>query len=304
MFEKSSIFVLSTDNTVYRLEIDETTRKVVCDSFEKAVNTMVYDKACVEFDGSYKPEDDEILKIDNFQIYDSVKDAIRHPLGVTQYSNENESERKDNEFFGFPEIKAIFAGERLEDDDTEHFTIAFQRYRREQNIVTIPHRLYWSDNTFRQDKHFGIGITNSIDCIFDDGELLFTSYFFARQVFDLSSYYRSATDKEVVSFTENDNLYFEDAEAFKALANSYVRRKIAMINDSKVLDNYSATQIHDFALNSGIDISIENDKVAIPSDKENALLVVGFLDEEAYRGPFSNNLLLANSKKVIRKGKP
>ena len=41
--------------------------------------------------------------------------------------------------------------------------------------------------------------------------------------------------------------------------------------------------------------------VLASGDKEEALIVVGFLDEEAYRGPFSQNLLLANSKRVVKK---
>ena len=32
------------------------------------------------------------------------------------------------------------------------------------------------------------------------------------------------------------------------------------------------------------------------------MIVVGFLDEEAYSGPLSKNLLLASSEKVVKKG--
>ena len=74
-----------------------------------------------------------------------------------------------------------------------------------------------------------------------------------------------------------------------------------MINDSKVLEEYTAPQIKSLAANIGVDIAVKNDKIVVPSDKEEALIVVGFLDEEAYRGPFSQNLLLANSKRVVKK---
>ena len=47
---------------------------------------------------------------------------------------------------------------------------------------------------------------------------------------------------------------------------------------------------------------IQDKKIVIPADKERALEVLAFLDEEAYRGPFSNDLLIANSKRVLRKG--
>lgn len=74
-----------------------------------------------------------------------------------------------------------------------------------------------------------------------------------------------------------------------------------MIDDSNVLVDHSASQIESIAKNSGIDIKVQDDKIVIPADKESALEVLAFLDEEAYRGPFSNDILIANSKRVLRK---
>ena len=93
----------------------------------------------------------------------------------------------------------------------------------------------------------------------------------------------------------------KNAEAFKGIANSYVRRKIAMINDSEVLKEYTAKEIKSIAKNSGIEIRINDGKIVIPADKDAAMEVLAFLDEEAYRGPFSNDLLIANSKRILRK---
>lgn len=302
MFDESSVYALSTENKIYRLELDRALQTSICATFAASVESLVDGKQGHVFSANYKPEDDEFLKIENFQLSDDIKDAIRNPLGVSAYEKDPDiRDDGDEDFTAFPDIKALFVGERIQEDETEKFNIAFQRYRREQNIVALPFRLFFSNNTFKQDKRFGIGISYIVDCYFTGDELQFNSFFFARQVFDLSGYYRSATDSEVVSFTENTKLEFENAEAFKGFANSYVRRKIAMINDSNVLEEYTAPQIKSLAANIGVDIAVKNDKVVVPADKEEALIVVGFLDEEAYRGPFSQNLLLANSKRVVKK---
>ena len=139
------------------------------------------------------------------------------------------------------------------------------------------------------------------DCYYTEGELQFSSFYFARQIFDLSEYYRSATDQEVQAFTTSDKLSFEDTEAFKNTANTWIRRKIAMINDSDVLVNYKASEIKKLAKDAGITIEIENKKVVIPNDKEQIKVILGFLDEEAYKGPFSQNTFLANSKRKMNK---
>ena len=137
-------------------------------------------------------------------------------------------------------------------------------------------KFIFTRDTFRREKNFGISISDTADCYYTEGELQFSSFYFARQIFDLSEYYRSATDQEVQSFTTSDKLSFEDTEAFKNTANTWIRRKIAMINDSGVLVNYKASEIKKLAKDAGITIAVENKKVVIPNDKEQIKVILGF----------------------------
>ena len=229
MVENSSVLVICADgnDTIMRIEIDADTQTSICRTFAEAVQSLTAEKGKVESDGRYKPDQDEILFISNFQLKDEIKDAVRNPIGITAYKKTNGE---------YPPIKAVFVGEILDDGDTEKFSVAFQRFRKEQYISTANFNLFWSNNTFRHEKSYGISISDSIDCFYaPDEELQFTSFYYARQVFDLSGYYRSATTQEVTSFTSNESLNFESAQDFEAMANSSIRRKIAAINDSEVL---------------------------------------------------------------------
>lgn len=302
LFTDCSVFILASDGKIYRLEVERKAQQDICDTFAASVDSMINGKTLRDFQVNYKPEDDEILRIENFLLPDVIKDAIRNPIGVDSYRKDPDvQDTGDEDFLGFPEIKAIFVGERIQDETGEHFNIGFQRYRKEQNLIALPFRFFFSNDTFKQEKHFGIGITYNLDCYYTDEELQFASFFFARQVFDLRTYYRSASDPEVRDFTQNDALKFDNADAFSSMANTYVRRKIAMINDSEVLKNYTAKQIKSIANNAGIEIKVQENRIVIPADKDGAMEVLAFLDEEAYRGPFSNDLLIANSKRVLRK---
>lgn len=293
MFENSSVLVICADgnDTIMRIEIDADTQTSICRTFAEAVQSLTAEKGKVEFDGRYKPDQDEILFISNFQLKDEIKDAVRNPIGITAYKKTNGE---------YPPIKAVFVGEILDDGDTEKFSVAFQRFRKEQYISTANFNLFWSNNTFRHEKSYGISISDSIDCFYaPDEELQFTSFYYARQVFDLSGYYRSATTQEVASFTSNESLSFESAQDFEAMANSSIRRKIAAINDSEVLKKYKAIEIKRLAQKAGVSITVKNSQIVIPNDKEQIKLILGFLDEEAYRGPFSQVTYLANSKRKV-----
>lgn len=293
MFEKCSIMVMCADEQqpIRRIEIDANTQESLCKMLADAAAGLINDKEKVEFDGSYKPDQDEFLCISNIQLPDEIKDAIRDPLGVSAYESVNGE---------YPAIKAIFVGELTEGDETEKFDVAFQRFRREQYISTNSINLFWSNNSFRREKEFGLSISDSVDCYYTDEQLLFTSFFFARQVFDLSGFYRSATTPEVVAFTSNDILSIENADAFEAMANTSIRRKIAMINDSGVLQSFSAIEIKRLVQKAGIDLTVKNKQIVIPNNKEQVKVILGFLDEEAYKGPFSQNTFLANSKRKVQ----
>ncbi len=294
MFENCSVMVIKADTHDYeilRLEVDEETQKSICETFDLAKEELIADKTKVIFDGSYKPHSDEFLTIEGFRLPNEILDAIRNPLGVTAFDKENDE---------FPKIKAIFVGKRIQTGETEKFNIAFQRFRKEQYISTKWYNLFFDNKTFFQEKRFGISISDTIDCYFSEGDLQFTSFYFARQVFDLSDYYRSATDSEVDLFTMNDKLFIEDTEAFKVMADTWIRRKIAMINDSEVLTDYTVAEIKILAENAGINIDTKEETIIIPNNKENVKIILGFLDEEAYKGPFSKKTFLANSKRTIK----
>lgn len=293
MFQNSSVFVLAggiNDNKVFRIDVDSDTQTSICKSFSDAVTQLTYGKERIAFDGSYKPDENEYLFIENYQISDDIMNAIRDPLGVDTYKKQASQ---------FPEIKAIFVGERTEKNGSEQFSAAFQRFRKEQYISNKHFNLFYDNNTFFRQKDDGISISDSIDCFYINGELQFGSFYFARQIFDLNGFYRSATDGEVSLFVKNTNVLIEDKESFTAMADSWVRRKIAMINDSKVLEKYSAKEIAQRASDVGVTISTKKNRIVLPCDKKQMKVVLGFLDEEAYRGPFSQTTYLANSKRKL-----
>ena len=72
-----------------------------------------------------------------------------------------------------------------------------------------------------------------------------------------------------------------------------------MINDSKVLENFPVADIVRRASKVGVKIAANGGKIVLPNDKKLVKVILGFLDEEAYKGPFSKNTYLANSKRQV-----
>lgn len=294
MFDNSSIMVLLNDgneNPIQLLEVDKTTQTAICNSFADASTPLLTGKQIVPFDGCYKPNEDEGLSICNFHLPEMITDAIRNPLGLQTFAYDRNAE---------PDIKAVFIGVRTEANNTEMFTVAFQRFRKEQYLSTKKFSLFFEENTFKRENRWGIGITDTVDCVFTQAELRFSSYFYARQIFDLSEYYRSATDSEVHNFSSLNLLSITDKDQFQAMADTWIRRKIAAINDSGVLNRNTAAKIRNLAQKCGLDVTVENKKLVIPDDKKKLKEVLGFLDDEVYKGAFTEETYITNSKRRVQ----
>lgn len=209
MFDNSSIMVLLNDgneNPVQLLEVDKPTQMAICSSFAEAAVPLLSGKQIVTFNGSYKPNEDEVL----FHLPEIISDAIRNPLGLQTFSYDKDAE---------PDIRAVFVGERTEADNTEIFTVAFQRFRKEQYLSTKKFSLFFEENTFKRETRWGIG---------------------------------------------------------------------------------KASKIKRLAKNCGLEITVENEKIVIPADKKKLKEILGFLDEEVYKGVFTEDTYITNSKRKMQ----
>jgi hypothetical protein len=84
------------------------------------------------------------------------------------------------------------------------------------------------------------------------------------------------------------------------MADTWIRRKIASINDSGVLKTHTAVKIKKLAQNCGLNLEVENKRIIIPTDKKKLKEILGFLDEEVYKGAFSEVTYITNSKRKVQ----
>mgnify|MGYP004685909261 FL=1 len=294
MFSSSTLFAWmeTSDKSIQvkRIVEDRTTQNAVNQIFTNAANELLSEKSPIQFDGKYTPQqdDDEYLYIDGFALPHEITAALQNPQGVEAFEPNSDD---------FPKIRALFIGKY---NGNDAYSVAFQKFKSDQYISTRKLHLFFSNNTFTADKRVGITVGKQIDCLYEDGQLRFASFYFARQIFDLSYYYREATTADVQRFVSDSIISMDDGEDFSHTANSWERRKIASIVDSGTLKNYSATNIRSLAKKTGLDIIVKDKKVVIPSDKKERRIVLGFLDEEVYKGVFSQNLYQTNSKKKAK----
>jgi len=194
-----------------------------------------------------------------------------------------------------PHLKYIFLG-KVEGD--KH-TVAFQVVRKSQHLTSEGIKLLQKKDTFEVIGQEGFTIGNKIDVLLTDGELLFTSYHFARMVHDLTAYYKEATDDDLKNFINCKSIVSEDENTFYRNTDSWVRKKIALINDSGVLEQNSVHEIREIAVEYDVTIktSHNGEKILLPNEKKELKSVLKFLDEDIYKGPLTDKMYESNSKR-------
>lgn len=293
MFENASFMVMYENGNstleIRKLETDLKAQRKLIDSFSKAYSQYLDDKEKIEFDGNYKPDDKEILYIPNFDIPQKILYAIEKPYAIPSFTPD---------YINGGRIKAIFTGSK----SNSGVCIAFQRFKKEQYIDLKGISLFFDKNTFVEESRFGISVSDEIDCVYKDGHLLFSSFYMARQIFDLSEYYREATEKDIQNFVKAEKIHLMNDVTFIYQADSTVRRRIASILDSGTLSKYSAKKIKKIAEDTAnLKLTVKNDKIVIPTEKKQMKIILAFLDEGVYKGVFSNEVFMTNSKRAVGK---
>lgn len=264
------------DYGVKKLRVTREIQKELTSTFSNAqTKLMNADHEYIEFDGSYKPDMDEILYIENFELPETIKNAIKVPTSTGEL---RPKEAKDQE------INAIFTGKVNNDDE---YLISFQNFQRNQIISGRGIGIILAKDTFKKIDKLALNFKDEVDCVYQDNNLYFSSYWIARQVFDLSEYYKKATDKDLHEFIQRDELYCQNESVFMANSDDWIRRKVAMIQDKQVLEKYSAKEIKKAAHAHNVQFKLEGEKIFIPDEKQELKDMLKFLDENIYKGPLT-----------------
>ncbi|MBR7683720.1 Kiwa anti-phage protein KwaB-like domain-containing protein, partial [Streptococcus equi] len=271
--------------SIKKLETDNST--VISINGILSVDTEKYKANSVNFDGSYKPDEDESLKIENFDLPDEIKEAINNPLGVEKLI------ATDNDL----NIRAVF----LTLDDGEEGRIVFQRTQKRQLLLGGRITLFWNKDTFISTKKPGVVITDSIDAYYENGTLYFKSYYLANQILNLNKYYRQATDEDIRTFCQSSCFYVNDLDSLVSASNNWTRKKIAYILDTKVLETNSIDFILQDAKELGLQFQTNGEnKIVFPEDLKAQKELLSYLADEIYKGRLTDDVYLTNSKRTLK----
>lgn len=252
-------------------------------SFNKAAEEEI------DFDGKYKPDEGECLVIKNFDDIDSLSHAVSNPLSVAEITPDPDE---------FEIIRALFTGYV---SDKGSIVILLQNFDKRKIISARGLSIFHSSNVYKKVDGIGVTIDSKLSATIVDSSLKFFSFYTARQIFDLSAYYMEATDNDIQEFSTIPAVRVESIDHLISISDSWIRRKLALVKQSGILEAVPVSVIRAAATEFGIDLSIngdgENEAIVLPGNKAELKKVLRFLDEDYYKSPLSAKSYVSNSKR-------
>ena len=156
-------------------------------------------------------------------------------------------------------------------------------------------------NSFSKMQENAFIIEEKVNAIYEDGKLYFQSYTSANQIFSLLDFVTEATNGEIDSFGENENLE-ANAGLIKNIANIKTRRLIKVLSSTTNVSTFTGKSLSTkkrLLKKYGIKAQINNEgKLILPTHNVSELnRTLEFLNEDIFRGVITNSLYKSNSKK-------
>ena len=246
----------------------------------------------IRFDGMYRPEESELLYINNFDDVDGLKAAILRPQACQEFVLKNGA---------LESIKALFSGYIKNGT----IRVLIQGFDRRRVINANGFSLVHTANAFGKFDGGGLTLDNKLTAIIEDDTLKFSSYHYLRQIFDMSAYCKEASDQDLKTFVQNPALHFVDPQHFIDGADAWVRRKVILIQQSGILDFCPASKIVATAKFGELHLQLSSEagqeKIVVPADRQEVKQLLRFLDDDFFQSPQITMKYMAKARRVTDK---
>ena len=254
--------------------------------FDGQIDEFKADKEEIDFTEGYSPSTGEISFIENYQLADDIVQALENPLNVSLLNLPADSEEK---------IRGVFGGIWSPQKKLAFFQVFDSRRALAKKWTILS-----SGQTFSKLDKGGLILDKKLVALVEEGKLYFESFFFARRILKLDTFFREATDLEIDLFISSPIFEVGDAEKIKKVSDSFIRKKIAVLTKNNTLSNLTVPQIQTAAQRYNVSVQSSNGKILFPEERREIKELLRVVDEDYFTTAITQRKCITNSKKVLR----
>lgn len=271
-------------NRLLRIHVDNEAQQRMEEIFSECIELFSYSEA-IPFSADSMLSSTEIFYIDNFNSGFELSLLRDNPEAVTELQLGINAELSD--IVGVCMIRGK--------------TIYIQSFNK-RNLFDLSRSFFSQKNQFVVANQNGITLDNRLVAILTENNTLkFRSLNAMRHIFDMDRYFREATNQEINDFISTSSHFECDSNMnIESIADTVIRTKITVINNSQVLQNHTIEELKIAAINTNFTLPLNTtqDKIYIPNDKKRLKDLLHFLSSNIYKDQITGQTRIAQSSRI------
>ena len=285
-FQLTAIVRQHGDMRLLKIPLHQDLQQSLAETWQAQLDAFTEDVQEINFNAGYQPEEHELFCLEDFELPGWMGDETSQSADdldpITAHEDLLDS------------IKGIAALAR--DNGAE--VVLFQNFSR-SHVIKPGRSLFLRGDTYETTDRPGLTLENRLSAIYlqADSKLLFRNFRTVNTFLPLADFYEEASEEQIRKVLGHKLLAPEDADALATGANQWFRKRFALLDDSGVLDKYSAKQIQARSKSYDVEVHISKGKIVFPEARGPAKKLLQFLNEELFRGAITETLYETNSKR-------
>ena len=286
-FHLAAIVKERTQTRLLQIPLHQDLQVSLSESWEEQNTRFVEGIEEIAFNAGYSPEKHELFRLPDYEPPDWL--AKENSQTIDNLGTIASDDELINSIAGTVAMARNEQGEEV---------VLFQNFT-PSRVIRPGGTLFLDGNTYKSVERPGLTLDVALSAVYQPTErkLLFRNFRTVNTFLPLADFYKEASEEEMREVLDHPLLAAEDPDASVASANEWFRKRIAMLKDSGLLDQFSASQIQSRSTGYDVSVSVVDGKIVFPSDKSAAKRLLQFLNEELYLGAITETLYETNSKR-------
>ena len=274
-----------------RIPLDQALRDHLEENWNSKYDTLIQEYEQIEFKAGYRLGKHQCFTFSEFDLptwMEGINSQAASSIGEIGYEL-----KTHNLIQGTAAFAKNSSGEEV---------VLFQDFARSK-VVDPGRYLQFDGNLYRITSHRGFLLDRHLSAVFlpVERKLIFRSFRAVNSFLPIFDFYKKVSENEVLELLEHSLLTTEDPGIWLKSANQWFRTRLSQLRISGILNRFSADEIKKRSNGFDIQVNIKNDKIVLPSDTDSAKKLLQFLNEELFKGVFTNTIYETRSKRPRQK---
>ena len=286
-FHLAAIVKTRAETHLLQIPLEQTLQGNLAESWEAQNVSFVGGIEEIAFNAGYTPEKHELFHLPDYE-----------PPEWLVNENSQTIDNLDTIVSDDELIDRIAGTVAMARNEQGEELVLFQNFTRSR-VIRPGGFLFLDGNTYKSAERRGLTLDVNLSAVYRPTErkLLFRNFRTVNTFLPLADFYTEASEQEIREVLDHPLLAAEDPDQSVASANEWFRKRIAMLKDSGLLNQFSAIEIESRSTGYDVSVNVVDGKIVFPSDKVAAKRLLQFLNEELYLGAITETLYETNSKR-------